>query len=138
MGLLEKEGGAPGSRWVCHVPESHVDRSTFDISSVSRGRGGIVSLGLVGSSCQSFARFRQTAVSLCRVFFLNVPLDSILERMTLRRTDPVTGERLVRPYWWLVMEGCWWPGPLQSHLSAKVLSAMWTCFRIALATMDRG
>ncbi|XP_057610909.1 adenylate kinase 8 isoform X2 [Chionomys nivalis] len=28
-----------------------------------------------------------------RVFFLNVPLDSILERMTLRRTDPVTGER---------------------------------------------
>ncbi|EGW13933.1 adenylate kinase 8 [Cricetulus griseus] len=32
-------------------------------------------------------------VSLCRVFFLNVPLDSILERLTLRRTDPVTGER---------------------------------------------
>ncbi|XP_060245759.1 adenylate kinase 8 isoform X7 [Meriones unguiculatus] len=28
-----------------------------------------------------------------RVFFLNVPLDSILERLTLRRTDPVTGER---------------------------------------------
>ncbi|XP_059115890.1 adenylate kinase 8 isoform X3 [Peromyscus eremicus] len=28
-----------------------------------------------------------------RVFFLNVPLDSILERMTLRRTDPVSGER---------------------------------------------
>ncbi|XP_075841713.1 adenylate kinase 8 [Microtus pennsylvanicus] len=28
-----------------------------------------------------------------RVFFLNVPLDSILERMMLRRTDPVTGER---------------------------------------------
>uniref|UniRef100_A0A8D0PH11 Adenylate kinase 8 n=1 Tax=Sus scrofa TaxID=9823 RepID=A0A8D0PH11_PIG len=28
-----------------------------------------------------------------RVFFLNVPFDSILERLTLRRTDPVTGER---------------------------------------------
>ncbi|EHB00201.1 hypothetical protein GW7_03379, partial [Heterocephalus glaber] len=28
-----------------------------------------------------------------RVFFLNVPLDSILERLTLRRVDPVTGER---------------------------------------------
>uniref|UniRef100_A0A8C6MZD4 Adenylate kinase 8 n=1 Tax=Mus spicilegus TaxID=10103 RepID=A0A8C6MZD4_MUSSI len=28
-----------------------------------------------------------------RVFFLSVPLDSILERLTLRRTDPVTGER---------------------------------------------
>ncbi|XP_020926480.1 adenylate kinase 8 isoform X1 [Sus scrofa] len=30
---------------------------------------------------------------LCWVFFLNVPFDSILERLTLRRTDPVTGER---------------------------------------------
>nr|KAF6482992.1 adenylate kinase 8 [Rousettus aegyptiacus] len=30
-----------------------------------------------------------------RVFFLNVPLDSILERLTLRRIDPVTGERFV-------------------------------------------
>nr|XP_040142468.1 adenylate kinase 8 isoform X3 [Ictidomys tridecemlineatus] len=28
-----------------------------------------------------------------RVFFLNVPLDSIMERLTLRRVDPVTGER---------------------------------------------
>ncbi|XP_013362058.1 PREDICTED: adenylate kinase 8 isoform X2 [Chinchilla lanigera] len=28
-----------------------------------------------------------------RVFFLNVPLESILERLTLRRVDPVTGER---------------------------------------------
>lgn len=28
-----------------------------------------------------------------RVFFLNVPLDSVLERLTLRRMDPVTGER---------------------------------------------
>nr|XP_031533556.1 adenylate kinase 8 isoform X10 [Vicugna pacos] len=28
-----------------------------------------------------------------RVFFLNVPFDSIAERLTLRRTDPVTGER---------------------------------------------
>ncbi|XP_022434043.1 adenylate kinase 8 isoform X2 [Delphinapterus leucas] len=28
-----------------------------------------------------------------RVFFLNVPFDSIIERLTLRRTDPVTGER---------------------------------------------
>ncbi|XP_045702322.1 adenylate kinase 8 [Phyllostomus hastatus] len=28
-----------------------------------------------------------------RVFFLNVPLDSVVERLTLRRTDPVTGER---------------------------------------------
>ncbi|XP_045431143.1 adenylate kinase 8 isoform X2 [Pipistrellus kuhlii] len=28
-----------------------------------------------------------------RVFFLNVPLDSVMERLTLRRTDPVTGER---------------------------------------------
>ncbi|KAM9206916.1 adenylate kinase 8 isoform 2-T2 [Dugong dugon] len=28
-----------------------------------------------------------------RVFLLNVPLDSIIERLTLRRTDPVTGER---------------------------------------------
>ncbi|KAJ8792421.1 hypothetical protein J1605_019640 [Eschrichtius robustus] len=27
------------------------------------------------------------------VFFLNVPFDSIIERLTLRRTDPVTGER---------------------------------------------
>lgn len=27
------------------------------------------------------------------VFFLNVPLDSIIERLTLRRIDPVTGER---------------------------------------------
>ncbi|XP_008561908.1 PREDICTED: adenylate kinase 8 [Galeopterus variegatus] len=28
-----------------------------------------------------------------RVFFLNVPFDSIIEQLTLRRTDPVTGER---------------------------------------------
>ncbi|XP_054545198.1 adenylate kinase 8 isoform X2 [Talpa occidentalis] len=28
-----------------------------------------------------------------RVFFLNVPFDSVMERLTLRRTDPVTGER---------------------------------------------
>ncbi|XP_059266428.1 adenylate kinase 8 isoform X3 [Mustela nigripes] len=28
-----------------------------------------------------------------RVFFLNVPLDSVIERLTLRRIDPVTGER---------------------------------------------
>ncbi|XP_060056433.1 adenylate kinase 8 isoform X2 [Erinaceus europaeus] len=28
-----------------------------------------------------------------RVFFLNVPLDTIVERLTLRRIDPVTGER---------------------------------------------
>ncbi|XP_010625709.1 adenylate kinase 8 isoform X1 [Fukomys damarensis] len=28
-----------------------------------------------------------------RVFFLNMPLDSILERLTLRRVDPITGER---------------------------------------------
>ncbi|XP_016052142.1 PREDICTED: adenylate kinase 8 [Miniopterus natalensis] len=28
-----------------------------------------------------------------RVFFLNVPLDSVIERLSLRRTDPVTGER---------------------------------------------
>nr|XP_058927444.1 adenylate kinase 8 isoform X2 [Kogia breviceps] len=28
-----------------------------------------------------------------RVFFLHVPFESILERLTLRRTDPVTGER---------------------------------------------
>ncbi|XP_004640611.1 adenylate kinase 8 [Octodon degus] len=28
-----------------------------------------------------------------RVFFLNVPMDSILERLTLKRVDPVTGER---------------------------------------------
>uniref|UniRef100_A0A2K6TA76 Adenylate kinase 8 n=1 Tax=Saimiri boliviensis boliviensis TaxID=39432 RepID=A0A2K6TA76_SAIBB len=28
-----------------------------------------------------------------RVFFLNVPFESIMERLTLRRTDPVTGER---------------------------------------------
>jgi len=28
-----------------------------------------------------------------RVFFLNVPNDSVMERLTLRQTDPVTGER---------------------------------------------
>ncbi|XP_044782428.1 adenylate kinase 8 isoform X6 [Bubalus bubalis] len=28
-----------------------------------------------------------------RVFFLNVPFDSVIERLSLRRTDPVTGER---------------------------------------------
>ncbi|XP_058528700.1 adenylate kinase 8 isoform X3 [Ochotona princeps] len=28
-----------------------------------------------------------------RVFFLNVPLDSVMERLTLRRMDPVTGDR---------------------------------------------
>ncbi|CAD7667874.1 unnamed protein product [Nyctereutes procyonoides] len=28
-----------------------------------------------------------------RVFFLNVPFDSVIERLTLRRLDPVTGER---------------------------------------------
>nr|XP_045739375.1 adenylate kinase 8 isoform X2 [Mirounga angustirostris] len=28
-----------------------------------------------------------------RVFFLNVPFDSVIERLTLRRIDPVTGER---------------------------------------------
>ncbi|XP_043842996.1 adenylate kinase 8 [Dromiciops gliroides] len=28
-----------------------------------------------------------------RVFFLNVPYDSVIERLTLRRTDPATGER---------------------------------------------
>ncbi|XP_057580431.1 adenylate kinase 8 isoform X2 [Hippopotamus amphibius kiboko] len=28
-----------------------------------------------------------------RVFFLNVPFDSVIERLTLRRTDPITGER---------------------------------------------
>ena len=31
---------------------------------------------------------------LCfRVFFLDVPNDSVMERLTLRATDPVTGER---------------------------------------------
>lgn len=30
-----------------------------------------------------------------RVFFLNVPFDSVIERLTLRRVDPVTGERFV-------------------------------------------
>lgn len=30
-----------------------------------------------------------------RVFFLNVPFDSVIERLTLRRLDPVTGERFV-------------------------------------------
>ena len=29
----------------------------------------------------------------CRVYFLDVPLDTVLERLTLRRVDPVTGER---------------------------------------------
>lgn len=28
-----------------------------------------------------------------RVFFLNIPEDSIKERITLRRLDPVTGEK---------------------------------------------
>ena len=28
-----------------------------------------------------------------RVFFLDVPNDSVLERLTLRNTDPITGER---------------------------------------------
>ena len=28
-----------------------------------------------------------------RVFFLDVPNDSVMERLTLRATDPVTGER---------------------------------------------
>ena len=28
-----------------------------------------------------------------RVFFLDVPNDSVLERLTLRATDPITGER---------------------------------------------
>ncbi|XP_034520633.1 adenylate kinase 8 isoform X1 [Ailuropoda melanoleuca] len=28
-----------------------------------------------------------------RVFFLNVPFDSVIERLTLRRVDPLTGER---------------------------------------------
>ncbi|XP_070655618.1 adenylate kinase 8 isoform X8 [Bos indicus] len=28
-----------------------------------------------------------------RVFFLNVPFDSVIERLSLRRTDPITGER---------------------------------------------
>ncbi|KAM4876605.1 adenylate kinase 8 isoform 2-T2 [Thomomys bottae] len=36
---------------------------------------------------------RSSGFSPNRVFFLNVPLDSILERLTLRRIDPVTGER---------------------------------------------
>jgi hypothetical protein len=29
----------------------------------------------------------------CSVFFLNIPEDSIKERLTLRRVDPDTGER---------------------------------------------
>jgi adenylate kinase len=28
-----------------------------------------------------------------RVFFLDVPNDSVMERLTLRETDPITGER---------------------------------------------
>ena len=28
-----------------------------------------------------------------RVFFFNIPEDSVRERITLRRTDPITGER---------------------------------------------
>lgn len=30
-----------------------------------------------------------------RVFFLNIPEDSVKERLTLRRVDPITGERWV-------------------------------------------
>lgn len=70
---------------------------------------GVVSLGLQAQAVQALAQIVTTVVTvvfLYRVFFLNVPLDSILERLTLRRTDPVTGERLVRASWWLVMEGC--------------------------------
>ncbi|XP_068925276.1 adenylate kinase 8 [Petaurus breviceps papuanus] len=37
---------------------------------------------------------RQMSVNyMLRVFFLNVPYDSVIERLTLRRTDPATGER---------------------------------------------
>ncbi|XP_077003503.1 adenylate kinase 8 isoform X6 [Tamandua tetradactyla] len=46
---------------------------------------------LMGIECyMAFGSFH----SIChRVFFLNVPFDSVIERLTLRRTDPVTGER---------------------------------------------
>lgn len=31
--------------------------------------------------------------NFCRIFFLDVPNDSVIERLTLRATDPITGER---------------------------------------------
>ena len=39
-----------------------------------------------------YLTLQQHAISL-RVFCLDVPNDSVIERLTLRATDPVTGER---------------------------------------------
>ncbi len=38
-----------------------------------------------------------------RVFFLNIPEDSVKERLTLRRMDPITGERCVK---WVGVSVC--------------------------------
>lgn len=58
--------------------------------SCCRPRSGPRESGAAGESSRPWGLF-----FLLRVFFLNVPLDSILERLTLRRIDPVTGERFV-------------------------------------------
>lgn len=53
--MIEKVGGSLGSRWVCCIPESHVDRLALDISNAGLGRGWeVVSRGLVDLSklCQ--------------------------------------------------------------------------------------
>ena len=36
--------------------------------------------------------------TFCRVYFFDVPVDTVLERLTLRRVDPVTGKRCVVCY----------------------------------------
>lgn len=55
--------------------------------------------------------------ALCRVFFLEIPNDSVMERLSLRATDPITGERYHMLYnpprtqevswsWWALMTLC--------------------------------
>ena len=54
---------------------------------------------------------RHGASSPCRVFFLNVPFDSVIERLSLRRTDPITGERSVPALQWVALRGLQRPRP---------------------------
>lgn len=86
-----------------HLPPSLATLESLVAGAPERGflrlqpRAGKNPAPVSGAQSPAWGPFRLTVVlfSPRRVFFLNVPLDSVIERLTLRRIDPVTGERLV-------------------------------------------
>lgn len=64
----------------------------------------------------------------CRVYFLDVPLDTVLERLALRRVDPVTGER----YRVTALVG-WWRASSNDTFQCLLVWSQWTrCSAILL------